>query len=68
MVLAEFLEMSKGEGGVEADTLVQRVDVDEGPSRQRQVTFGTLASGPLTTQRTRLGRSRGGHSNENLED
>jgi hypothetical protein len=54
-VLAELLETSTGKGGVEVDTLKQRVDFDRGLSGGRESTLGTLASGTETTESTRVG-------------
>lgn len=54
-VLAELLESGTSEGGVEVDTLEERVDLERGLSRRRQGTLGTLASGSQTTESTGVG-------------
>lgn len=54
-VLAQLLETSTGDGGVEVDTLEQGVDLDGGLSRGGQGALGTLASSAETTQSTGVG-------------
>jgi hypothetical protein len=55
-ILAELLETSTGDGGVEVDTLEERVDLNGGLSRRRQGSLGTLASSAETTQSTAVNR------------
>lgn len=55
-ILAELLETSTGDGGVEVDTLEERVDLNGGLSRRRQGSLGTLASSAETTQSTAVDR------------
>lgn len=54
-ILAEFLETSTGDGGVEVDTLEERVDLNGGLSGRRESSLGTLASGSKTSQSTDVG-------------
>ena len=54
-VLAELLETSTGNRGVEVDTLEERVDFDGGLGGGREGTLGTLASSAETTQSTGVG-------------
>lgn len=54
-VLAELLETSTGDGGVEVDTLEQGVDLDGGLGRRGQGALGTLASGAETAQGAGVG-------------
>ncbi|ROW17094.1 hypothetical protein VPNG_01039 [Cytospora leucostoma] len=54
-VLAQLLETSTGDGGVEVDTLEQGVDLDGGLGRRRQSALRTLASSAETTQSTGVG-------------
>ncbi|PKS06781.1 hypothetical protein jhhlp_006855 [Lomentospora prolificans] len=54
-VLAELLETGTGDGGVEVDTLEERVDLDGGLGRRRESTLGTLASSAKTTEGTSVG-------------
>ena len=54
-VLAQLLETSPGERGVEVDTLEERVDLDRGLSRGREGTLGALTSRTETTKCTRVG-------------
>ena len=55
-ILAELLETSTGDGGVEVDTLEERVDLNGSLSRRRQGSLGTLASSAETTQSTAVDR------------
>ena len=48
----EFLKAGAGDGGVEVDALVQRVDFDAGLGRARQGSLGALAGGPQPAHRT----------------
>lgn len=54
-VLAQLLETSAGDRGVEVDTLEQGVDLNGGLSGRRQSSLGTLASSAETTQGTSVG-------------
>ena len=54
-VLAQLLEASTGEGGVEVDTLEERVDFNGGLGGGRQSALGTLAGGTETAERTWVG-------------
>ena len=54
-VLAEFLETGTGDGGVEVNTLEERVDLDRGLSGGGQSTLRTLASSAQTTESTSVG-------------
>jgi hypothetical protein len=54
-VLAEFLETSTGDGGVEINTLVERIDFNGSLSGRREGTLGTLASSAETTKSTSVG-------------
>ncbi|KUI67228.1 NAD-specific glutamate dehydrogenase [Cytospora mali] len=54
-VLAELLETSTGDGGVEVNTLKQGVDLDGSLSGRGQSSLSTLASSAETTQSTRVG-------------
>lgn len=56
VVLAEVLKMGAGLGGVEVDTLQQRVDFDRGLGGGGEGTIGTFASGVETVDNTRIGR------------
>jgi len=51
-VLAELLETSTGDGGVEVDTLEERVNFDGGLGGRRESALGTLASGAETALST----------------
>ena len=53
-ILAELLETSTGDRGVEVDTLEERVDLDRSLGRRRKSTLGTLASSSETTQSARV--------------
>ena len=54
-VLAKLLETGTGDGGVEVDTLEERVDLDGGLCRRGESALGTLASGTKTTEGTGIG-------------
>jgi hypothetical protein len=54
-VLTELLEAGTGDGGVEVDTLEERVDLNGGLSGGRKSTLGPLASGAETTESTSVG-------------
>ena len=54
-VLAELLETGTGDGGVEVDTLEERVDLNGGLSGGREGALGTLASSAKTTKGTSVG-------------
>ena len=54
-VLAELLETGPGDGGVEVNTLEERVDLNRGLGRGREGTLGTLASSAETAQSTGVG-------------
>jgi NAD-specific glutamate dehydrogenase len=54
-VLAELLETSTGDGGVEVDTLEERVDFDGGLGRRGESALGTLASSAQTAESTGVG-------------
>lgn len=54
-VLAELLETGTGDGGVEVNTLEERVDLDGGLGSGREGALGTLASGAETTESTCVG-------------
>ena len=56
-ILAELLETSTGDGGVEVDALEERVDLDGGLGGGRESALGTLASGSETTESTSVGES-----------
>merc|ERR1719482_1566940 len=51
---AEVLEASTGDGGVEVDTLEERVDLDGGVSGGGKLALCALASGTETTHGTRV--------------
>ena len=51
-ILGELLEARTGDGGLEVDTLVERVDFDGGLGCGRQNALGTFASGMETAERT----------------
>ena len=51
-IQAELLEPGTGDGGVEVDTLEERLDLDGGLSLGRQSTLGLLASSCGATQGT----------------
>ncbi|SPQ20609.1 c73ff6cb-8731-470e-9cf7-86bd75ccbeed [Thermothielavioides terrestris] len=55
-ILAELLEASTGDGGVEVDALKERVDLNRGLSRRRQGALGTLAGSAKAAQSTGIGR------------
>jgi hypothetical protein len=55
-VLAQFLEAGTGEGGVEVDTLEERVDLDRRLGGGRESALGTLASGAKTADGAGVGR------------
>jgi len=50
----QVLEASAGDGGVEVDTLEERVNLDRGVSRGRKLPLGTLASSTKTTHGARV--------------
>ena len=54
-ILAKLLEAGTGDGGVEIDTLEERVDLNGGLSGRRESTLGTLASSAETTEGTSVG-------------
>jgi hypothetical protein len=54
-VLAELLEAGTGDGGVEVDTLEERVDLNGGLGGGRESALGALASGAETTQGAGVG-------------
>lgn len=54
-VLAEFLETSTGDGGVEVNALEEGVDFDGGLSRGGEGALGTLTSSAETAEGTRVG-------------
>jgi len=54
-VLAQLLEAGTGDGGVEVNTLEERVDLNGGLSSGREGTLGTLASSAETTESTGVG-------------
>ena len=54
-ILAELLKTGTGDGGVEIDTLVQRVDLNGGLGGRREGTLGTLAGSAETTKGTGVG-------------
>jgi hypothetical protein len=54
-ILAELLEASTGDRGVEIDTLEERVDLDRGLSRRRKSALGTLASSAQAAERAGVG-------------
>jgi len=54
-VLAELLETGTGDGGVEVDTLEERVDLNGGLGGRRKGALGKLASGTETTKGTSVG-------------
>ena len=54
-VLAELLETGTGDGGVEVDTLEERVDLNGGLGSGRESALGTLASSAETTEGTSVG-------------
>jgi len=51
-VLAKLLETGTGDGGVEINTLVQRVNLNGGLGRRGECTLGPLASSAQTTKGT----------------
>jgi hypothetical protein len=53
-VLAKLLKSSTGDGGVEINTLEERVDFDGGLCRRGQGSLGTLASSAETTESTSI--------------
>ncbi|TVU19701.1 hypothetical protein EJB05_35868, partial [Eragrostis curvula] len=53
-VHVELLEAGAGDGSVEVDALVQRVDLDGGLRRGRQRALGALAGRPQPPQRARV--------------
>ena len=55
-ILAQLLEASTSEGGVEVDTLEEGVDLNGGLRSRREGTLGTLACGTETTESTRVAR------------
>jgi hypothetical protein len=55
-ILAKLLEASTGDGGVEVDTLEERVDLNGGLGGRREGTLGTLASSAETAESTSVGR------------
>lgn len=54
-ILAELLETGTSDGGVEVDTLVERVDFDGGLSGGRESALCALAGGAETTKGTSVG-------------
>jgi len=54
-VLAKLFETSTGDGGVEVDTLEERVDLDGGLSGRGEGTLSTLASSAKTAEGTSVG-------------
>ena len=54
-ILAELFETGTGDGGVEVNTLEERVDLDRGLGSGREGALGTLASGAETTESTGVG-------------
>jgi hypothetical protein len=54
-VLAQLLETSTGDGGVEINALEERVDLNGSLGGRRQGTLGTLASSTKTSKRTDVG-------------
>ena len=54
-ILAQLLETSTGDGGVEVDTLEERVDFDGGLSGRGEGALGTLAGGSETSEGTSVG-------------
>lgn len=54
-ILAQLLEAGTGDGGVEVDTLEERVDLDRGLGRRRKGALGTLAGSPETAEGTGIG-------------
>ena len=54
-ILAQLLEASTGDGGVEINTLEERVDLDGGLCGGGKGTLGTLASGAKTAESTSVG-------------
>uniref|UniRef100_A0A7S3NEG7 NAD-specific glutamate dehydrogenase n=1 Tax=Aureoumbra lagunensis TaxID=44058 RepID=A0A7S3NEG7_9STRA len=54
-ILAELLETGTGDGGVEVNTLEERVDLNGGLSGRRKSSLGTLASGSETSESTDVG-------------
>jgi hypothetical protein len=54
-VLAQLFETSTGDGGVEVDTLEQRVDLNRGLGGGGEGSLSTLAGGAETTQSTCVG-------------
>jgi hypothetical protein len=55
-ILAKLFETSTGDGGVEVDTLKERVNLDGGLSGRRESALGTLASSAQTAESTGIGR------------
>jgi hypothetical protein len=53
-ILAELLETSTGDGGVEVNTLEERVDLDGGLSGRGESSLGTFTSGSETSQSTNV--------------
>jgi hypothetical protein len=54
-VLAELLETGTGDGGVEVNSLEERVDLNGGLGGRRESALGALASGAETTESTSVG-------------
>ena len=54
-ILAELLEASTGDGGVEIDTLEERVDLNGGLGRRREGSLGALTGGAQTAESTSVG-------------
>ena len=54
-ILAELLETGTGDGGVEVDTLEERVDLNGGLGGRRESALGALASSAETTEGAGVG-------------
>jgi hypothetical protein len=54
-VAAKLLESGAGNGGIEIDTVVQRVDFDRGLRSGGKGTLGAFAGGSETMECTRVG-------------
>lgn len=55
-ILAKFLETGTGDGGVEINTLEERVDFNRGLCGRREGSLSTLASSAETSESTCVGR------------
>jgi len=55
-ILAELLETSTSERGVEINTLIERINLNGGLGSRREGTLGPLASSTETTNSTRITR------------